>query len=425
MDSSRVKFPEDFLWGTSISAHQTEGFNVNDWSEWEHHNAARLAAEAEEMFASKVPDWEKIKPLATNPSNYISGRASDHYARYKEDIALIKQLGIKAFRFSIEWSRIEPKEGQYNQEAIDHYGDLINELKKAGIMPVVTLHHRTNPLWVRDQKDWQNKKTVDDFGRYVAKVVSLFKDDVKFWMPVNEPIMSLAGGYLGGIYPPGIKNIFSALKVFRNFVKAQNKAYQIIHGTVVGANVGLSHAAVYAEPYKNRFLNRIIVNLLHYLANHLILKRAVYDFIGVQYYSRGLANLTFGKYFLPKVIQMPPQGTLTDMGWEIYPEGLYRFIKDIAGKYRKPIYVTENGITDASDTLRADYIKQHLAVLDRAIKEGFDIRGYFYWAFLDNLEWDKGFWPRFGLIEVNYQNYERKIRPSGRAYSEIIKNSGF
>jgi beta-glucosidase len=421
MASGPVKFPHDFLWGASISAHQAEGFNVNDWSEWEHENAVRLAAEAEGKFAHKVPDWESIRHLATAPSNYISGQAADHYARYKEDIALAKELRLNAFRFSIEWSRIEPKEGEYDQQAIDHYVDLIRELKKAGIEPVVTLHHRTNPLWVKEQNDWQNPKTVDDFARYASKMVGLLKDEVRFWMPINEPMMSLTGGYLGGVYPPGKKNLLAALRVFKNMVAAHDRTYGIVHSNVRNAQVGLSHASVLADPYKNKLINRLTVKLLHYLANYLIMDRTTFDFIGVQYYTRAVIDVQVTRL---KVEEMPQPGPYADMGWPIYAEGLYRHIKQIA-RYKKPIYVTENGITDTNDKLRADYIKQHLYWLHRAMEEGIEVKGYFYWSFLDNLEWDKGFWPRFGLIEVDYGTYERKVRPSAREYSEIIKNSGF
>lgn len=423
MDSEPVKFPKDFLWGASISSHQVEGFNFNDWSEWEHQNASRLSAEAEAKFADKVPDWEAIRTMATSPANYISGLASDHYARYKEDIALAKELGLTSFRFSVEWSRVEPKEGEYNQEAIDHYVDFVSRLKQAGIEPMVTLHHRTNPLWVRDQNDWQNKKTVDDYARYVSKMVDAFKGEAKLWNPINEPMMSLVGGYLGGVYPPGKKNLFAALRVFRNMITAQKRAYQIIHSSIPGASVGLSHAAMVAQPYKNKILNRPLAKLLNYLTNDLLLKRMTYDFVGVQYYARAVIDFKIG--WPPKVEEVPQPGPTSDMGWAFYPEGLYQFCKHVFARYKKPIYVTENGVTDADDDLREKYIKQHLFWLKKAMEEGVEIKGYFYWAFLDNLEWDKGFWPRFGLLEVNYQTYERKVRSSARAYSEIIKNSGF
>lgn len=419
-------YPTNFVWGTSTSAHQVEGNNHNDWSEWELQNAERLAKEAPEKYADLVYDWESIKDQATNPANYISGQASDHYNRYAEDIETMESLGIKAYRFSIEWSRIEPKEGQWNETAIEHYKEVVRALKASGIEPFITLWHRTNPLWIRDIDDWQNKNTVNFYLRYVEKMLEIFKDDVRFWMPLNEPIMSLAGGYLGGIYPPNKKNPLRALKVFRNFALAHNGAYAIIHKYRPDAQVGIPHAAVYADPHLNKWRNRVVVKLLNYLANHRFLNAIEdhVDFIGVQYYHRGVIHLTLNKYLLPSVEVIRQSGPKSDMGWEIYPQGMYNVIIDLATKYRKPIYVTENGVTDAKDRIRAEYIVGHLKAIHRAIAEGVDVRGYFYWSLLDNLEWDKGFWPRFGLVEVNYVTKERKVRPSALKYAAIIKNNG-
>ncbi|HYE22444.1 MAG TPA: glycoside hydrolase family 1 protein [Verrucomicrobiae bacterium] len=423
MDDNGLQFPSDFLWGAGTAAHQAEGFNINDWSEWETQNAARLASEAEKAFGEKVPDWESIRSQAVSPSNYISGRAADHYTRYKEDVKLAKQLGLRALKFSIEWSRIEPHENQYNQEAIDHYVDFVRELKKNEIDPVIVLHHRTNPLWVRDQGDWLNPKTVLDFIRYSKKIVSLFKNDVRIWIPINEPIMSTTGGYIGGVYPPGKKSIYLGYKVYKNYVKAQNEAYKLIHSIVSNPLVGLSHAAVLVDPYNNRWINKLAVKLADYFGNFKIMNETLYDFIGVQYYSKAVIDVRFTPSLLPKVEEVSQAGVKSDMGWTIYAPGIYEFIKKIV-KYKKPIMITENGIADQDDKLRFGYIEKHLAWIHKAIEEGVDVRGYFYWALTDNMEWNKGFWPRFGLIEVNYNDYTRKIRKSAIAFSEIIKNNG-
>ncbi len=208
-DANEGYFPKDFVWGASTSAHQIEGGNRNDWSQWEIKNADRLAREAEGKFASIVPDWELIKAQAADPQNYVSGRAADHYRRYKEDIAIAKELGLKAFRFSLEWSRIEPRQGEFNEEALAHYRGVIDELKRNGIEPWITLWHRTNPVWIADMGGWENRQTVDFYLRYAETAVRRF-GDVKIWMPLNEPIMSLSGGYLGGVYPPSKKSLPAA-----------------------------------------------------------------------------------------------------------------------------------------------------------------------------------------------------------------------
>ena len=403
----------DFIFGASTSAHQVEGFNTNDWSEWEKVNAKRLATEAPHKFEHLVPDWQAIKSEATNPDNYISGSAVDHWHRFSEDVLVMRDLGIKAYRFSIEWSRMEPLKGYWDEEAIDHYAKVIDELKSNGIEPWVTLWHRTNPLWIKNLGDWSNSKTVQFYLRFVDVVVSRYGEKVKYWMPLNEPVMSMGGGYLTGEYPPNRKNIFVAYKVLKNFVSAHNGAYKLIHSKLSEVYVGMPHAAFYLEAYKGKMINKTTVKLGHYFANWLILNkvRKYCDFIGVQYYTRGLVD-----WFR----QVPGDGRKTDMGWEIYPKGLYKFMKLVWERYRLPMVVTENGVTDAKDEYRAWAIEAHLDQVFRARDEGVDVRGYFYWSLLDNLEWDKGFWPKFGLVSVNRATMERTVRESARKYKEII-----
>jgi len=425
-------FPPNFIWGTSTSAHQIEGGNVNDWSQWELRNADRLAKEAPGKFENVVPRWDLIKAAATDPQNYISGKATDHYHLFREDIALMRSLNIKAFRFSIEWARIEPERGKFDQQAIEHYAEVLGVLKESGIEPFVTLWHRTNPLWIAEIGGWANPEIVRHFGNYVEKLTEVYGDKIKFWMTLNEPILSLVGGYLGGVYPPGKKNIFAALKVFKHSVAAHNFSSEIIHKNVAGAQVGIPHAAVYAEAYKNRWYNRALVSLVHYFADWKYLKAIERhtDFIGIQYYQRALLNINIlGKGAASQsgglIQQIKGAGPESDMGWEFSPEGLYRFIKEAQQRFPKiPLYISENGIADAEDQFRAGFIKEHLRAAHRAISEGVDLRGYFYWSLLDNLEWDKGFWPRFGLLEVDYKNFKRTVRDSARIYSEIIKNNG-
>ena len=422
-----LKFPQNFIWGTATSAHQVEGGNTNDWTEWEKENSHRLARLAPKKFAGLVPSWDEIKDQAGSPENYISGVAADHYNRFKEDADLMKSLNIQAYRFSIEWARIQPKENEFDPKEIEHYREVIKALKDRGIEPFVTCLHRTLPLWVAEQGAWLNPKIVEDFKKYVSKLVGEFGSDVKYWMPINEIIMDAGAGYLGGLYPPQIKNPLKALRALNNFALAHNEAYKIIHHARQDSAVGIPHAAVYVEPYQNKIFSRFIAEILHYLGNTKILDKVKdhIDFIGIQYYSRGLIDLRLGKNWLPRIEQVEVGLPKSDMGWEIYPEGIYQIVKKLYARYKKPIIVTENGIADAKDRLRVKYIKEHLYWIHKAISDGVDVRGYFYWAFLDNLEWDKGFWPKFGLVEVNRDTMERKVRPSAYAYAETIKNNGF
>lgn len=425
--SKILGYPGDFVWGTAVAAHQVEGGNVNDWSEWELKNAEKLAKEAFDRYANVVPDWNAIKGQATDPQNYISGLACDHYHRYKVDIAILKSLGIKAFRFSVEWSRIEPENGKFSDKELEHYREVVQELKNNGIEPWITLWHRTNPLWVENLGGWENKEIVGYYLRFAEKTVRYLGDRVKFWMPINEPVMSFYGGYLGGIYPPGKKDLFAAWKVFRNFSIAHKGAYKIIHDCVADSKVGIPHAVLYTEPYKDRWYNQILVKFLDYFVNWKFLNEVKdsSDFIGVQYYSRRLFNLTLKSNHghIQLIEEIKPQGCVSDMGWEVYPRGLYFFLKELSKRCHKPIYITENGIADAKDVNREQFIKEHLLWIGRAIEEGVNVKGYFYWSLLDNLEWNKGFWPKFGLVEVNHKTFERKIRDSAYKFSEIIKNN--
>lgn len=419
-----LQFPKGFYWGAATASHQVEGGNFNDWTGWETKNADRLAKEAEKDFKNKVPDWSRIAPEATNPQNYISGQGVDHYNKYKEDIQLMKQLGFTAYRFSIEWSRVEPEKNKFDAREIQHYREVIQELKANGIEPFVTLWHRSNPVWVAEQGDWENPETVKDYLSYVNKVVSEYKNDVHYWMPLNEPIFYILGSYLGGQYPPQVKSLWRSNKVFKNFVKAFNECSELIHELQNGSHVGTADAALYTESYHNKWYNRLTVKIMDYFTNVRFTKAVLThaDFLGVQYYTRGLVGWQW-KTWYPKPGQIIEIRKQSDMGWELYPKGLYNFLMKLK-KYGKPIFITENGIADALDAHREHYIQTHLTELHRAIQSGADVRGYLHWSLLDNLEWNKGFWPKFGLIEVNRTTMQRTIRPSALAYATIIRQNG-
>ncbi len=407
------QFPKDFLWGAAVSAHQAEGGNRNDWSEWERANSKRLAAEAQKK------EWpafilEKY-PNPFQPENYISGRACDHYNRFQEDFDIAKKLGHNAHRLSIEWSRIEPEEGRFDEHAIEHYREVVRALRERGMEPFVTLWHWTMPLWVRDFGGVASQKFPETFVRYAKYVAERLGSDVEFWMTLNEPTSVIANGYLRGVWPPQKKNIIHGMRVFRLLARAHESAYHAIKKIAPRARIGFGNIVTHFEPMrKKNSLDRLASRLGRFWTNDYffsLTSRDTHDYIALQNYFHARVAFPWR--------QMNDNQRMSDMGWELYPESLYYLLKEW-GTVKKPIYITENGLADAADAHRGWFIQESLKAVARAMEEGADARGYFYWSLLDNFEWDKGFWPRFGLVEVDYKTFERKIRPSAFEYKKII-----
>lgn len=416
MVSERLIFPAGFYWGAATSAHQVEGGNVNDWSGWEKDNAERLAKEAEKRFGH-LAGWLKVRDEAQSPQNYISGKACDHYNRYEEDFDIAKSLNHNAHRFSIEWSRIEPEEGRFDEKEIEHYKKVIMALRNRGIEPFVTLWHWTQPVWIGDIGGWSNKKAVEYFCRFVEKAVSSLGEEVKFWIVLNEPNIYTGFSYIRGSQPPGIESVSKGLRVYLNLVKAQKRAYEIIHKNRKEAQVGFANSFICFEVKNNFFLNKILKNIIDYFWNFWFFNKIekYVDFIGCNYYTRSLIGVGKTKNDTAET---------TDLGWAIYPEGIYKILKRLA-EYKKPIYITENGIADAEDVKRYGFIKDHLSWTNKAIQEGADVKGYFYWSLLDNFEFPetRGFWPRFGLVKFDSKTMQREIRESAKEYAKIIARS--
>jgi len=413
---SQLKFPDGFLWGAATASHQVEGYTTNDWSEWEKKNASRLAKEAKTKFGH-VKNWEQLSAEAETKENYISGIACDHYSRFREDFDIAKSLHHNAHRFSIEWSRIEPEEGVFNEEAIAHYRAVLYSLHERGVEPFVTLWHWTIPLWLRDKGGVASKKFPTYFERYVRFVVSKLDHQVKFWIPLNEPTSVIASSYVTGQWPPQKKSYLAAYRVYHILADAHKRAYKVIHEMNPGARVGLANILHSFEPYhEHSFFDTLMIRFSHFCTNEYFLRltRGTHDFLTVQYYFHN-------RFKFPRKVHLGDK-PVSDLGWEIYPKGIYNILKELS-VYNLPIYITENGLADAEDTKRADFLRDHLMWVHRAIEEGIPVKGYFYWSLLDNFEWDKGFWPRFGLVAVNYQTQERTIRPSARYYAQICKNN--
>jgi beta-glucosidase len=425
--TSDLKFPKDFFWGASTSSHQVEGNDNSNWTAWEKKNAARLAQEAPSKF-SNLAIWPDIKAQATNPQNYISGGADNDYNLYPEDVQLMKQLGLTSYRFSIEWSRVEPQPGQFDQAAMDHYKNLVALLRQNNIEPFVTLWHRSQPVWVDQQGEWENSKTIQDYVAYVKFVTQNFGANVKYYMTFNEPALHLVGGYIEGVIPPEVKSLKRGQAAFANMMEAHRQAYGAIHTLNPDAQVGSTQAMQLGSGAPNTILNMAAASYFDNYANWKFLDgtKDTTDFIGIQYYSPTKYQVTLGgkSKVSFKTFNDPNASVKSDMGWEVYPHGIYEVITAAYNRYKKPIIVTENGIADQNDKLRAQYLADHLYWVSQAIKDGVPVKGYMVWSLLDNFEWDKGFWPRFGLVAVDYaNNFKRTIRPSAYSYKQIIDNN--
>jgi len=433
LDIDRLKkepwhFGKDFLWGSATSAYQVEGnCTNNNWYQFE--------SAADTNGQPRISNGQK------------AGICCDHWNRYKEDIRLMKELSLNAYRFSVEWSKIEPKQGEFDESALDHYEQVVDELRANGIEPMITLHHFTNPVWFEEQGAFLQENSPDIFAKFAEHVVRRLGPKVKMWCTINEPSSYTLAGYFMSIFPPAEKNLQKAATALKNLLRAHTAAYTRIKKIEPQARVGLVIVMIIYEPPNRRNLLDVAFNRLlrrnmtdsnfKYLVDGRFefsipgLARESYDsgirdafdFIGVNYYMRFFWKIRpFARQKLDIVENAPPE-RLTDMGWEIYPEGLYRVLKQASGYTSKPIYITENGIADDSDTKRAKFIEDHLRVLNKAIAEGINIKGYFYWSLLDNFEWAHGFEKRFGLYHVDYATQKRTFREGSRKYPEIIRES--
>lgn len=397
-----LEFPDNFLWGTSTSAYQVEGGNVNDWSVWEK-SKARI---------------DYLKKNNLNPKDYISGQACDSYNRYEEDFDLAKSLNNNAVRFGIEWSRIEPEKDTCNVTVINHYRDVLSAAKKRGLKTFVTLWHWTNPVWFAKEGGWAGKEALTYFNKYVELVIKELGADIDYWITLNEPTVHVANGYLNGKFPPNKRNIFLADRVIRKLARAHNEAYDLIHNYFPNAQVSITKLRNYIEPaHKWLPIEVAYANMFNYFANKLFFKKIKnnFDYVGLDY------------YFHDRIVWYPPfiknkNKQVTDMGWEIYPEGIYHVLKYLS-RFNKPILITENGVADESGGVRSQFIKDHLYYVHKAIKEGIDVRGYFYWSLLDNFEWAHGYGPKFGLFKVDRKTFARTARPSAEVYRKICKEN--
>jgi len=399
-----MRFPKDFLWGAATAAYQVEGGNIHaDWWRWE-----------------KEAGKEN------------SGQACRHYGLYESDFELAKGLGHNAHRLSIEWSRMEPEEGQFSEEVLRHYVDVILALRARKIEPVVTLHHFTNPVWLADSGGWENKKAVSSFVRYAEFVVRALAKHVRYWITINEPTIYFSHAYLLGVWPPQKKSIWRAKTVKDRLTEAHLQTYCLIHKIYKESNLSSPLVSIAQHmqafvPCTPTFRNKFAASLRHGWFNlgliDTFVRHKALDFIGLNYYSRQLVEVEkWGVRNLAMDVCKNNHHPVkkNSLGWDIYPEGLCDLLLKLK-KYNLPVMITENGICTSDDALRWEYIAGHLRSVHKAIGQGVPVTGYLYWSLLDNFEWDKGFGPRFGLIDINYETQQRTVRESAVKFCRVCQ----
>jgi beta-glucosidase len=407
------RFPPGFLWGAATSSHQVEG--ANRWNDWWECEAAGL-----------VP--------------HKSGDACKHYELYESDFEMARSWGHNAHRFSVEWSRIEPREAEWSREAMEHYVDVVRALRIRGLEPIVTLHHFTNPVWFSRRGGWLHRESVRSFARYVEYVADHLAPHVRYWITVNEPTVYIKRGFLVGDWPPLRKDFRAgAALVLKRMARAHVAAYRILHRAASDIEVGFSHSAPLLVPSDPaRGLDRLAVCVRDYFLHRLFFrwigatasrKRGVkhLDFLGLNYYTRDLVR--GGGWGLQAILGAKPgperrsdAGLRSDMDWEIYPAGL-RSVLERFSALGVPLLVTENGVATEDESVRAGFIEDHLRAVVEALSNGVSVIGYLYWSLMDNFEWTHGTAARFGLARVDFETQERTARPCVERFSRICREN--
>ncbi|HAZ29585.1 TPA: glycoside hydrolase family 1 protein [candidate division WWE3 bacterium] len=388
------KFPADFVWGTATSAFQTEGNNTkSDWWAWENST-----------------DSQETKPLDK------SGAASDSYDNYEVDLDLCKELNTSAVRLGIEWARIQPEPNRFDTKEIEHYRAVLRAAKARNLKTFVTLYHFTIPTWFAQKGGWLNLQAPMLFAEYARACVLEFKDLIDVYITINEPQVYALMAYTVGTWPPNQRNLLKASIVQLNLIRAHVKAHKEIK-KVVNTPVGIAKNIVWFQksPRSSNILDVLYAKFRFWLNCGFFFDQVIKkcDYIGLNYYFTTQYNN----------LRVDNEDDFnSDIGWWIYPRGLYNTLLKLK-KYSLPIYITENGLANALDEKRSRFIYEMLLQCLLAIKAGVELKGYFYWSLIDNYEWHQGFWPKFGLIEVDrFQNMARVPRPSFYYYSKICQS---
>jgi beta-glucosidase len=413
-------FPPGFLWGTATSAHQVEGGNENnDWAEWE-----------------RVPGRIHDGTTAGRACAWWDGMA-------EEDLAAAARLGQNAHRLGLEWSRLEPEEGRWDDSAFARYARLLDRMRELRLAPMVTLSHCTLPLWVARVGGWESPDAVRWFARFGRKCVRELGGRVDLWVTLNEPSATAGAGYALSEWPPGRGSLRAGLRALSTLLEAHGAAYRAMKEEAPACRVGIVINTPDIEADRDSVVDRAAASgqdwsfvrvVLHALRTGLLLPplallprrlpflRGSFDFLGANYYGRyavrfdlGAADRLFGRH-----VQAPTvRAAVCDWG-QISPSGLTRQLVRLS-KQGVPLYVTENGIPDAVDAERPRFVVDHVASVHEAIRLGADVRGYFHWSLVDNFEWSEGWTPRFGLFSLDRATQKRTARPSSGVYAEICR----
>jgi beta-glucosidase len=440
-----VAFPQGFVWGAATAAYQIEG--------------------AHDADGRGRSIWDTFSHTPGKVANGDTGDvACDHYHRYPEDVALMRELGLGGYRFSIAWPRIFPTgSGRPNPAGIDFYKRLVEAVRAAGIEPFVTLYHWDLPQALQDAGGWANRDTVGRFGEYAHAVATALGDGIHQWITHNEPWVAAFLGNLVGVHAPGLRDLRTALQVSHHLLLSHAEAMAALRAEArPGDQVGITLNLAPAEPAgdanadaeaahrQDGYLNRWFLDplfkgsypddlLRHYgeaapqvQAGDLARIAAPLDFLGINYYFRAVVRHDPAAAPVQASQATPPGRPLTAMGWEVYPEGLYDILTRVHRDYAPPaIYVTENGAAyedrlidgRVDDPERRDYIHEHLLQAHRAIEAGVPLRGYFAWSLMDNFEWAFGYSKRFGLVHVDYATQARTVKASGRWYAGVTREN--
>lgn len=413
--NSTNSFSNDFLWGAATAAHQVEGNNKNQWTEWELKTATTKVESALNRF-SNFPILQSIKDDAISTDNYISGKLMDHYHTYEKDFQLLTAMNMNSYRFSIEWSRIEPVEGEWNQEALNHYREYILKLKKRNIEPIVTLFHFTLPIWFSDRGGFEEKSNIHYFVRFAKKVMTEIGQDINYIITINEPEVYTQEGYLDIHFPPQVKSKFKAWRVFNNLAIAHNQAYKALHELNPNYKISIAKNSAYYYPGDDRFISKAFVKIKYYIRDDFFLKKVIKncDFLGVNYY---FSNRVIGS----KIVNLNTK--VHDLGWSVSPADIEHVLTRLYKKYSLPVLITENGIADQADIMRKWWLEETIKGMLNASSVGVVLFGYIHWSLIDNFEWGFGKIPRFGLASVDYNSGIRTLRPSAIWFGEYIKSN--
>lgn len=413
-------FPGDFLIGSATAAHQVEGGLDNDWTRMERNEPQRI----------KNRDSASV--------------AIDHYHRYREDLQLLAALHHRAYRFSVEWARVEPREGDFDYSALRHYADVVRTCRELNIEPIVTLHHFTLPVWVADQGGLLWHETPRLFARYAAVMAEVLRD-VKWWVTVNEPNVLALYAYGNGEWPPHHQWFPEVLRAQQTMLRMHAAACTALRSQAhrTGRVMKIS-LAVHLRPLRPKagVLNRVSGILPDYMFNWLTLQCCIsgrllppagvgqkipglqnsLDYLALNYYCEVESSFDWRQPQMFFVGQHNPAGLpVSTFDWPIDPEGLRRGLQELHDEFHLPILITENGVADNDDELRAEYIVSHLRAVANAIHDGVDVLGYIYWTSFDNFEWLEGYSQKFGLFSVDRQTLERRPKPSADVFSRICQ----